>query len=414
MKILFMTHLYPPARGGAELLASRVAVELARRGNRVKVVTTEALSTGAFFIGDKRRVSPSFQNLDGVEVERLPFATFGSGVLNFLRRVACRVDFPGGDLLRTYSFGPRQPLYVKRAEEFAPDLVIATPLPTYNTAYAVRYCRTFRKPLILCPCYHIVDGEAFDNPLFYRWMGEASSVVALTPEEKAHLVGKGVGEEKIRIIPPIPLEEEPEALLGRAPSKEEARRNLGIPREAKVVFFLGQHGPHKKIKELFQACRILFSRDPRCHLLFAGGTSALTPGFHALADEIFDYGRERVHLFDDFQQSLKPSLFRAADLFAFLSEHESFGIALTEAMAYALPCVISRNGVGIYQVEEYRQGLWVEPRSPEEVARGMEEILADPALAERMGRASFEAAREFGPKRLLDLWCALVEEGNGR
>ena len=56
MKILIVSHLYYPARGGVETHLTRLGSHLVERGHQVKVLTTRALSTEAFFLGDKRQV----------------------------------------------------------------------------------------------------------------------------------------------------------------------------------------------------------------------------------------------------------------------------------------------------------------------------------------------------------------------
>ncbi|MFC2142303.1 hypothetical protein ACFLR7_05165 [Acidobacteriota bacterium] len=87
-KIIFVTHLFYPACGGVETHLTRLTTALASRGFQVKVLTTDAYSTEAFFLNDKRRIEKKVEVLDGVDVERLGFKTWGRRTLNLLRSVA--------------------------------------------------------------------------------------------------------------------------------------------------------------------------------------------------------------------------------------------------------------------------------------------------------------------------------------
>ncbi|MHB8055220.1 MAG: hypothetical protein ACYDH3_08240 [Candidatus Aminicenantales bacterium] len=107
MKLLFVPHLYHPAVGGVELHLKHLAEGLVKRGHDVRDLTTNAYSTEAFFLGDRRRIDRPVEVIGGVAVQRLAFHTFGRSVLNFFRRIACRIPYPGNDHLRALSFGPR-------------------------------------------------------------------------------------------------------------------------------------------------------------------------------------------------------------------------------------------------------------------------------------------------------------------
>lgn len=66
---------------------------------------------------------------------------------------------------------------------------------------------------------------------------------------------------------------------------------------------------------------------------------------------------------------------------------EDYGFATVEAFGAARPVITSDDAGGVLEfVEHERNGLIVPPR-PEAVARAVEALAADPALAERLGRA---------------------------
>jgi len=102
--------------------------------------------------------------------------------------------------------------------------------------------------------------------------------------------------------------------------------------------------------------------------------------------------------------------FRAADLFAFPSRYEAFGIALLEAMAAGLPTVASRVG-GILELATEETALLVSVGDVGELAEGLVSLATDPARQASLGAAARDRARAFDVRihlrRLEDLYASL-------
>ena len=77
--------------------------------------------------------------------------------------------------------------------------------------------------------------------------------------------------------------------------------------------------------------------------------------------------------------------------------HEGFGIAAAEAMAMGLPCVFT--DLPVMREVGGDTVLYAEPGSPESLAEKISTLIADPALADRLGQAAALRAREcFSPQ----------------
>ncbi len=92
----------------------------------------------------------------------------------------------------------------------------------------------------------------------------------------------------------------------------------------------------------------------------------------------------------------------ACDVFTLASQWEGLPVALMEALALGLPVVATNvGGVG----EEMHDGvdaLLVPPRDPVALADGIERVVMDPLLRERLSAAASKRATDFDVRRAVD------------
>ena len=81
------------------------------------------------------------------------------------------------------------------------------------------------------------------------------------------------------------------------------------------------------------------------------------------------------------------SYLRRSDIFALPSLSEGISNALLEAMAHGLPCIATRIPGNTDLVIHRETGLLVEPGDAEDLAQAILELVGDPALGEKLGRA---------------------------
>jgi len=95
-----------------------------------------------------------------------------------------------------------------------------------------------------------------------------------------------------------------------------------------------------------------------------------------------------------------PALYNAADLYVGASRRhellvEGFGISLVEASACGLAVVGGRSGGVPDAVREGETGILVDPGDPGAVAAGINTLLADPGLRQRLGAAGRRAVETY-------------------
>jgi glycosyltransferase involved in cell wall biosynthesis len=103
-----------------------------------------------------------------------------------------------------------------------------------------------------------------------------------------------------------------------------------------------------------------------------------------------------------------PGFHAQTGLFVLASRSEGMGLVFAEAMAAGRPVVATRVGGVPEVVVDGETGLLVPPDDPGALAGAIDRLLADPALAARMGEAGRRRALElFSAERMADRTAAL-------
>ena len=100
-----------------------------------------------------------------------------------------------------------------------------------------------------------------------------------------------------------------------------------------------------------------------------------------------------------------------AGVFLLPSRQENSPMAIAEAMAAGIP-VIASNRCGMpYMVQDGRTGFLIDPESTDQIAQRLDELLAAPELAQRMGQAGQQVARDrFHPRSVAEKTLAVYRQ----
>ena len=127
------------------------------------------------------------------------------------------------------------------------------------------------------------------------------------------------------------------------------------------------------------------------HLVITGGKGWL---YDSIFEQVQRSGLEgRVHFPGFVDDADLPALYAAADLFAYVSLYEGFGLPLLEAMACGTP-VIGSNVSSLPEVIG-DVGLQVDPRSVDDIARALQQMIEQPELRARSIGLGLERAKLF-------------------
>jgi glycosyltransferase involved in cell wall biosynthesis len=219
-----------------------------------------------------------------------------------------------------------------------------------------------------------------------KHFGRATRIVAVSRAVADFLARQGYDAARIRMVHHGITDI---AAHLPASARETTRLSLGLSAGEPCLLMAARIVPAKGHDTALQALARLTHR--RWTLLIAGDHQAdLGPQMQALATRLGI--ADRVRFLG--QREDVPALLAAADLLLAPSRREALSLTLLEASACALPIVASRAG-GIGEVvEDGASGLLVAPDDPAALAGAIESLLADAALAARLGaraRQRFEA-----------------------
>jgi glycosyltransferase involved in cell wall biosynthesis len=180
-----------------------------------------------------------------------------------------------------------------------------------------------------------------------------------------------------------------------------------------VIGFVGRFSPGKGLEDLLEAAALLQKKGKRFRLVIAGeashGEEEYALGISRRSTRL---GLEGIVTFTGFRADV-PELMAGFDVFAFPSHAESFGVALIEAMAMALP-VVSTNCDGVLDiVVNGSTGLYVHPHNPGELAAALERLIDDPVLRKEFGEAGRRRVEEMFDRerqtdRLEEIYRSLI------
>lgn len=141
-------------------------------------------------------------------------------------------------------------------------------------------------------------------------------------------------------------------------SPEELRSRYQWPQDCPIVLFMSRIDRKKGLELLLPALETLAKEQP-FHWVIAGGNPQ-DPGYEEAMRQRIEQSslRDRVTWMGFVSGSLKTDLLQLADLFVLPSYYENFGIAVAEAMAVGTPVLIS-DQVHIWQPIEQSESGWI-------------------------------------------------------
>lgn len=235
-----------------------------------------------------------------------------------------------------------------------------------------------------------------------RAFGMTRWVVALSDQVKNEVIEYcGVDEAKVLVIPPgvdsqlfRPLEPATQNPLRSACKiSEHDDRQLAI--------FVGEiRSVRKNLDLVFK----LMTFKPDLLLAVLGSTSGSPyPGMASklkVADRVFFLG----------QRNDVPHLMSGADVFVFPTHYEPFGLVVTEAMACAVPVIVTQQAGSACVVEHQREGWLLKDGADIEGLESAIDQVRDPAIRAAAASAARKRSEGLTWDRMADQYEALLKQ----
>jgi glycosyltransferase involved in cell wall biosynthesis len=368
LRVAYVVSYFHPFASGAERQALAQGIELARRGHDVRVITR---SVPGYPIHD--------EEYHGIQIHRwvrtwnrgpLFALSFVAGVVHALRRLGSRID-----VIHTH-----QGLWEAVATGLArpgltgvPTLVQPAASGYYGEADELQRTRgsaVLRRLILRNTAFAAISAE-----IERQWLNLG------VPPESMFRMASGVDTEHFH------------------PGSSAVDAEL-LPRPR--VLFTGRMHPQKNLPLLLEAWVLVARQTPANLILVGPGTER--ESLAALAQRLGI--AERVQFTGAVPDPADH--LRAADLFVLSSVAEGMSNSLLEAMATALPCVVSGIGGNTDLISDQQTGRLVSAPDSAGWAAILIELLTNPDEARRLGTAARQRVeREFSLHVMIDRYLEL-------
>jgi trehalose synthase len=187
---------------------------------------------------------------------------------------------------------------------------------------------------------------------------------------------------------------------------------FGVDPDRPLICQVSRFDPWKDPIGVIDAYRLVTEEIPEVQLALVGSMATDDPEGWEFFQRTFNHADSDpdIKILNNLNNvgAIEVNAFQSqADVMIQKSIREGFGLTVTEALWKVRPVVAGNVGGIPLQVEDGVSGFLIS--SPEEAASRMVEVLLDPVLAKRLGRAGKEGARErFLSPRLLRDWLKLL------
>jgi phosphatidylinositol alpha-1,6-mannosyltransferase len=380
-KILFVTHNYPPIKGGISTWAYEISAGLARNGYEVRLLAP-------------------VRNLDQAPVD-ITLVPFSEKPGRKIRRLAIIQS-----LLQE----------LKRR----PDLVFLGSLHPYGLI-VVMLCGLFRIPYVLAThgseVIRILGGQ--------NWMGvqKWTARKTISCADQVFAISRYTAELNLRLI----KRKRTIHIIPNGVNFDRFKPSLGKPSRLHEWVHLKQEDPfviltvgtltrRKGHLQVIKALQSLKDKYPQIAYLIVGdGAEGDNLKKEVQRLDLNDH----IHFLGLFPYSEVLEVYQQADLFILTSRMivdekiagiEGFGIVFLEANACGLPVIGSRVGGIPDAVKDGETGLLVNPEKPAEIAAAIETLILDETLRKKMGLNGIRWAREHDWSKIVSGYIKVLEE----
>jgi glycosyltransferase involved in cell wall biosynthesis len=167
-------------------------------------------------------------------------------------------------------------------------------------------------------------------------------------------------------------------------------RTIPANSHSPVVLCVARLSEPKGLDILLDAMQKILSELPECKCIIVGDG----PSREKLLKKTQDLGISDSVQFTGHVDEVRP-YYESSDMFVLSSLREGLPFVLLEAMTYELPCIATDVGGCAEVIVNGETGFIVRPRQPDDLARAVVKLWANPELRRKMGIKGKERVQKY-------------------
>lgn len=238
--------------------------------------------------------------------------------------------------------------------------------------------------------FHFFKGGPIKSWLLYypveRMLAYFTDMLITINQEDFSLAKKSFKAKKVEYIPGVGLDTR--LFGGVVVDRETKRQEIGVPRDAIMLFSVGELGSRKNHETPIRA--LAKANNKNLYYVICG-KGDLDQHLKNLSN---DLGIADRVLLIGFRTDI-AELCKSSDIYVFPSQREGLGIAGLEGMAAGLPLISSYiNGIRDY-TKDGETGCCLKPFDIDGFADAMDKLAGDAGLREKIGKHNLEVVKKF-------------------
>lgn len=254
------------------------------------------------------------------------------------------------------------------------------------------------------PQYHLPLNRWYLSLMLPRFMQRADAIIAVSESTRRDVLRlMKLPLEKISVI----YEGVSEAFrhLDDQETLAQVRDKYKLP--PRFILFFGTLEPRKNLVLLLDVYRQMMTRDASTPALVIAGRKGWL--YQPVFDRVRELGLDgRVHFTDYVESGDVPAVMNAAEVFAFPSLYEGFGLPPLEAMACGTPVVCS-NASSLPEVVG-EAGILVDPHDVGGWVQAIDSVLTDEQTRQKLRDQGLAQAKRFSWEQAARKTLAVYEQ----
>lgn len=197
--------------------------------------------------------------------------------------------------------------------------------------------------------------------------------------------------------------------IGNAISQFDFASDLENDKKQHKIIFVGRLNKNHKRPHLLLKAFVEVAEKYPDWILELWGAKDRANYYDEMKRIITDAHLEKKVFFKGFTDNV-PQVLREADIFAFPSAYEGFGMALAEGMSVGLPAVGYKNCPAVNELIKDGENGFLCDDGVEPLAQALDKLMGDKELRVQMGKAAKADMAQFAPEKIWDKWEELMKK----